>query len=40
MNMATVDDGNYNGNTVAVSTGAYTLPLPEYEKQFGYGQNK
>lgn len=40
MNMATVDDGNYNGNTVAVPTGAYTLPLPEYEKQFGYGQNK
>ena len=40
MNMTTVDDGNYNGNTVAVPTGAYTLPLPEYEKQFGYGQNK
>lgn len=40
MNMAAVDDGNYNGNTVTVPTGAYTLPLPEYEKQFGYGQNK
>ena len=40
MNMVSVDDGNYNGNTVTVPTGAYTLPLPEYEKQFGYGQNK
>ena len=40
MNMVSVDDGNYNGNTVTVPTGAYTLPLPEYEKQFGYGQNR
>ena len=40
MNMTAVDDGNYNGNTVAVPADAYTLPLPEYEKQFGYGQNR
>ncbi|MBF1082619.1 MAG: RagB/SusD family nutrient uptake outer membrane protein, partial [Prevotellaceae bacterium] len=40
MNMAAVDDGNYNGNTIAVPAEAYTLPLPEYEKQFGYGQNR
>ena len=34
-NMPTVDDGYYGGNTIAISPLQYTLPLPEYEKQFG-----
>lgn len=39
MNMAAVDDGYANGNTVSIPQKAYTLPLPEYEQQFGYGQH-
>lgn len=35
-NLRAVDDGNYNGNTVSVPASAYVLPLPDYEKQFGY----
>ncbi len=35
LNMTTIDDGNYNGNTVTVSPDAYVLPLPDYERQFG-----
>jgi hypothetical protein len=33
-NMTTVDDGYYGGNTIAIRSEQYTLPLPEYEKQF------
>ena len=33
-NMTTVDDGYYGGNTFAIRSEQYTLPLPEYEKQF------
>ena len=39
MGFAVVDDGFANGNTVSVPPSAYTLPLPEYEIQFGYGKN-
>ena len=39
MGFTHVDDGFANGNTVSVSPSAYTLPLPEYEIQFGYGKN-
>ena len=35
---ATIDDGYGKGNTVSVPTAAYTLPLPPYEIQFGYGK--
>ena len=35
-NLSSIDDGNYNGNTVSVPASAYVLPLPDYEKQFGY----
>lgn len=35
---ATIDDGYGKGNTVSVATSAYTLPLPPYEIQFGYGK--
>ena len=35
-NLRAIDDGNYNGNTVSVPASAYVLPLPDYEKQFGY----
>lgn len=35
-----IDDGFGKGNTVQVPATAYTLPLPPYEKQFGYGQTK
>ena len=38
LNLKAVDDGNANGNTVSIGEGDYTLPLPPYEKQFGYGQ--
>lgn len=34
----TIDDGYGKGNTVSVPTAAYTLPLPPYEIQFGYGK--
>lgn len=37
--LTAIDDGNANGNTVSVPPAAYTLPLPEYEIQFGYGKN-
>lgn len=37
-NMQSVDDGNSNGNSVTVPASAYVLPLPDYEKQFGYGK--
>jgi len=39
MGFTAVDDGYANGNTVSVPPSAYTLPLPEYEIQFGYGKN-
>lgn len=35
-----IDDGYGKGNTVQVPSAAYTLPLPPYEKQFGYGQKQ
>jgi len=35
---ATIDDGYGKGNTVSLATSAYTLPLPPYEIQFGYGK--
>ena len=38
MGFDVVDDGLSGGNTVSVPPSAYTLPLPEYEIQFGYGQ--
>lgn len=40
LNLSAVDDGLFHGNTVTVPTAAYTLPLPEYEIQFGYGKSQ
>lgn len=37
---STIDDGYGKGNTVSVPMAAYTLPLPPYEIQFGYGEKK
>lgn len=36
-NMTSVDNGYANGNTTTIPVKAYTLPLPDYENQFGYG---
>lgn len=38
--LTTIDDGNGKGNTLQVPAAAYTLPLPPYEKQFGYGKKQ
>ncbi|HEY9543810.1 RagB/SusD family nutrient uptake outer membrane protein [Prevotella sp.] len=38
LNLPTIDDGHYNGNTIALKESDYTFPLPQYENQFGYGK--
>lgn len=37
LGLTAIDDGTGSGNTIAMPQGAYQWPLPEYEKQFGYG---
>jgi hypothetical protein len=39
-NMASIDDGRYNGNVVVMKPENYTFPLPKYEQDFGYGSSK
>lgn len=39
-NMASVDDGRYNGNVVVMKPENYKFPLPKYEQDFGYGSSK
>lgn len=39
-NMASIDDGRYNGNVVVMKTENYKFPLPKYEEDFGYGSSK
>lgn len=35
LNMDRVDNGNYNGNTIAIAPQAYTFPRPDNENDFG-----
>lgn len=35
LDLAQIDNGNYNGNTTAVDRAAYTFPRPDNENDFG-----
>ena len=39
MGMTAVDNGNYQGTTVDVPVAAYTFPIPQYEKDYGWANN-